>query len=848
MGVLVPAGGDHELAPIELEQGAVLTGRVVDPDGRGIGGAELELLAELGGTFFFDGAGPRGSPLATSAHDGAFESAELPAGGFRILVRHPEHPDALATGRVERAGERLDGFTVVMDHGLTIAGRLVGAPADALGSLVVRALPERQSRMAAAEAGDLSPEVREAEPVGDGTFLVRGVRAGLVYELHARRRTSSSGLAGLLGTSLSARVPATAGDRGVEIVYQPSGALLFQVVDAGSGAPIPEFEARAGVSFLMPMVDDDGRPVRAHPEGRARFGNLRPGPDERVQLAVSAVGYRETLLEDLTVPLGTETDLGTVALEPIPLVEVTVLDARSGGPVPGARVTLAAHRDEAEAGLRMTVSIDATSGDPDDLVMEREGASTATTDEDGVARLSSLDGTAGTLTVRHPDFAPLESEPFTSPLTGTDRHTLELTRGGAVVCVLTTPDGAPLAGARIEHQAPGEDGIEWGPGRADEPITDAEGRARFEHLAPGAHRFRPAVIGARGMGFMGAGGGVVRMRRSGGAEMQDDSWTEVLVTEGGDHELALTAPVRVAVSGIVYEGGRALEGAKLALRAAGDERDPLMAHFGGGGPEARADGRGQYRLENVEAGEYELEITHPSRRMPARFELTVADEDLVRDYDLVVSVLEGRVTDEEGSPLEGVRVFPERVTDDSGPQATVISVMAFAGSDGGGEVVTVGDGSLGQTQATTDADGRYELRGVEPDVDLVVRAEGESVQPGRSEVVRVAPDQTRSGVDLALAQAGRIEVLATNSRGEPARNLVVTALYEGQVSEGEDVPRETGFIQNSGRHVLDGLIPGPWRVTLRTIGGLGGSSSEPIPDQLIDVVVGEAASASFAVP
>ena len=172
--------------------------------------------------------------------------------------------------------------------------------------------------------------------------------------------------------------------------------------------------------------------------------------------------------------------------------------------------------------------------------------------------------------------------------------------------------------------------------------------------------------------------------------------------------------------------------------------------------------------------------------------------------------------------------------------------MACSHQEGGGEDDTVGDGCTSEAQVRTDADGRYELRGVRPDVDLVVRGEGQSVQPGQSEVVKVGPDQTRSGVDLTLTAAGRLEVEAFQANGKPGANLVVLGVFEG---EGE-AERKSAFIQQGGRTTLEGLAAGPWRITLRSIGELGGGpeAEQAIPDQLVDVVVGETVTATFSVP
>jgi hypothetical protein len=120
------------------------------------------------------------------------------------------------------------------------------------------------------------------------------------------------------------------------------------------------------------------------------------------------------------------------------------------------------------------------------------------------------------------------------------------------------------------------------------------------------------------------------------------------------------------------------------------------------------------------------------------------------------------------------------------------------------------------------------------------------VQPGQSELVRVARDATRDGVDVVLSPAGRIDVLATRPDGEPAGNVMIMATYEGE----GDVERKSGFLQQGGQHMLDGLTPGPWRVTLRSLAELGGTGepADEVPPQLVDVLVGETVTARFTVP
>jgi hypothetical protein len=141
----------------------------------------------------------------------------------------------------------------------------------------------------------------------------------------------------------------------------------------------------------------------------------------------------------------------------------------------------------------------------------------------------------------------------------------------------------------------------------------------------------------------------------------------------------------------------------------------------------------------------------------------------------------------------------------------------------------------------TDADGRYSLRGVTSDVDFVVKAEGDGVQPGQSELLRVAPDEVKEHVDLALLPAGAIKVEAKLADGSPARFKLVQAEYLGK-EEPRPEPK-VGFLQE-GSTELKGLRPGRWRVNVREPGPQNADSGQ---DQEIEVKPGETATASYEV-
>jgi hypothetical protein len=321
----------------------------------------------------------------------------------------------------------------------------------------------------------------------------------------------------------------------------------------------------------------------------------------------------------------------------------------------------------------------------------------------------------------------------------------------------------------------------------------------------------------------------------------DDTWTQVNVVEGERSEVLLRAAPRAVLAGRVREAGKVLPGATLRLeKDSAREAGPGFVLPGmSRGPEARSDGEGRYRVDDVQTGRYTLTVEHPTRRMPTELEVELREGENTFDVDLPLSIVSGRIVDDEGKGLAGVRVWPERAEPEGGRRMQMRMVMV---DDSGGAGV-FDSGQFGE-RALTDAEGRYTLRGVATDVDLVVRAEGDEVQPGRSGSVRVAPDETRADVDIALSAAGSILVEARLSDGAPARFQLVQAEFLGT-----DEPRpepKFSFLQE-GSTVLRGLKPGRWRVNVRSAQSGPPGSGESGQDQEIEVRPREEARASFEV-
>lgn len=837
----IPAGELYDAGTFTLIAGPIVTGRVVDSRGAGVGGARISRT--LGGDpndgilWVVDGSS--GEALGETRADGSFELDILPAGELELAVESDEYPTLhyKLEGSL-RADERRDGVVLRLEPGGQISGVALGVPEGTIDVLRVHAIERRGERegesMGAARAS------RSARLEKDGTFTVRGVRPDAAYDISLRLNEGNGMLS--FAPRMSRKVEARAGDRGLQLEYQPDSALVFTVVDARTKAPVESFrvEGSLGKEHARWPYFETGDESKAHPGGRGKLGNLRRrGDSDTANLWITATGYREWSRLDIPLGPGAETELGTIELEPAPLLTVTVLDASSGAPVVGARVSLR-RAGEQRGGegvfIARTVSFGASSDSPEPLEFGDESSATARTDESGVARLNSFEGARCTLAVEHAEHAPHRSEPFTCAVGQPEAREVRLSVGGSVRVTLKDVQGRPVAGAKIERRmarVPGAPPAPFsGPDRPE--VTDASGVVVFRHLAPGLHRFRPD---SSSMSF---GGGDVQFVIAGmeGGE-QEPGWVEAAVAENAETALDLLAPLRVALRGVVTEGGAPLAGALVTLERKADdsEESGRMMMFGmGGGPSARSDGRGRYEVQNVKSGDYTARVTHKSRAMPAEVDVTIGSDDRELDIALDVAVIEGRVTGPDGKPVARAKVTVERPS--SGRRTGAVRmVMAFAGGEGEESTMLLGGD---EPTARTDEDGRYALRGVQPGVKLVVKAEAKGFRSAKSEELELGPNEVRSRVDLQLLQSGSIEVSVFRG-GEPQAEGIITARLVGGKPGSDPSPA----VLQEGRARLEDLEPGRWSVTVRTFGRMISEREDGESTQEVVVEAGKTASLRF---
>lgn len=844
--VTVAAGGPNALGDVQLAAGIRLAGRVVDSRGNPVPRAEISRPRSGDGLVVIIGNEEQGEHLTETRADGTFEVARHPAGAWTLFVSHPAHPRAELSGGPLQVGERKDDLLVELADGVSLAGTVSGLPVGEHG-LLVRARAARGAdavrlgggaRMAG--IGDLmGGGGRSAEIRPDGSFEVTGLGSASSYQVGVYTRDGGP----FGGGRRSPLVTAAAGARDVRLAHGPGASVAFRVVDAATKLPVETFAIEAGFDFPRPQVGPGGDVVGKYPGGVASVDQLWPDGDAaQLQLVIKAVGYAEWTRQDIDVRAGAAFDLGVIELAPVPVVEVRVTHA--GGPIAGAAVVLTEEEQLAPAGSRSvnverrvsrTVRAGADSdGDTSDrtFVTGGVGREEARTDEQGIARLNSFPGKLGLVTVTAKGFAEWQSTQLQLPERGVLPVEAQLTAGGVVAVTVVDRAGKPAAGVAVERRASAGAALDWGnpegPHASRQRVTNGEGVARFDYVAAGRQGFRVVPKRQEGPVFVTIEG------------MESDdagSWSELDVAEGGAHTLALALPAVAILSGTVYEDGRPLGGARVRRIEPGPMAE--LALLGGGGGGVATDGAGRFVLDGLEPGSVEIEVQHPSRVMPMRFTLELAEGENAERFELPVSIVTGKVTNLSGEPVaDAVVSVSKDVSEARGdrPRVAVMITANVTSSGGDGDAVAIGGFGADAPEVRTDADGRYTLRGVTSDIDLVVTAEKKGYREAKSKSFVVGAGQTRSQVDLVLESGGKLRVTCAEGG-----MWVAMATFEGEGAV--PGPPKVGMLRK-GEYVFEDLTPGAWRVELRPAGPEeeGGEAFEP---RAVDVKADATVDATF---
>lgn len=795
--------GDASLGTFELERGVVLAGRVVDADEQPVAAAQVRRIdREDSGNrpavmAFAESMGQIQVSRTETDEEGRFELPFEAVGEYALVVEHPRHPKARFEGTTPAAGSEDLNIVVRFAQSAEITGRLVGYPGGRENvSIRARLLApdgEQEEPAFLRMFGSMTSDIK-ATPLDDGSFELIGLLAQRRYEVQ------SYVMSGLMQQSpCSEKEEVPAGTEGLELTWDGGAAVLFSLVDEATGKPLTNGSVRFRWQDSTGSWMANARKLIEFHGTQVVIPELRPVPSpSNLEFAVMVDGYLDVRRSDIEVTELEDVDLGQIALRRSPRLRVQVVEAASGEPLRSARVVL---RPNLEVEEQQFFSLGGKHA-------------TGKTDRDGWCDLEACSTPTATLSVRRRGFAPQVIDELAMPGQGEREEVVRLFEGGEITVTVRDAEGQPAAEKSVRHRSDGD--------QSDPRQTGRDGTLLYRDLGPGEHSFR---LGGRQSRRRGGG---VRANFEGNS---DADWTSVVLTSGGRANVSLDLPPTGTLKGVVTIRGEPTSGVRVSLLPGSEvsDEDEMRAQLGesmaqfmpDGGYSTRTGSDGSFELNDLPLGDHQLRLVRDEGTPPHYVPVEVREGSARADVALPSAAVEGRVTDSDGTPLQGITVRIRRVRESSDEDELVAleSAMSFFGG-----------ASLPGPQ--TDASGRYRVEGIPEGVPLTVEARGDDYVPGRSEPFDVTGDQIERSVNIALTGAGRIRV-----RFEGSVTMFQQVFGRRISGEGEGNRSARGFAQD-GRVLLKNLAPGTWSVALDEDDVENGTQVEVRAGQTSEVVLG----------
>lgn len=796
------------LSPVvlTLEPVVRLSGRVLDPDRRGIAAAWVWRGGHPERPVRTDGRGNFTLELAGPPED-------------RTLVR--ADATGYSAGSVLLDQDQLSGarpVTLLLEPTSAIHGRVVDPEGEPVADARVEAVESSRR-------GRFGQDGAHAVSGPDGHFRLPELLSETTYVLTVRRPGYATG-------KREATAPAAGTAReGLEVVLHPGLTAFGTVLDLDE-RPVREAAVQLQAvpegsdprAWFGPPGDAESHEARTRPDGTWEVEDLAPG---RYGLRVEARGFAPLEVPGIELPPGRDrADLGTVLLEPGAVLEGRVVDD-AGTPVADARV------DARPTDRRMGARRSPMAG----------GREPVTSDLDGRFRVEDLvRGQRVEVVVKKSGYAearvPGVTVPPEPPLV------IALEAAATLSGVVVDEDGDPVAGASIGIRAQGG-GLGGLGGSFASGNSDEEGRFTVQNVPPGD---LVVTVSARGFQtlektglqvergqdledqrFVLEPGALVagRVLDASGRPvpealvqvLQDDSARRLgrfssassdadgnyllegvspgprsFAAEHGDHVRAVRDLEVVAgenrldfrleagsrVSGrVVDEGGSPVAGAVIGTSRTG-------GHLGFGRSDVTSDDSGAFELEGLEPGTYTL-----TARKEGYAGATLED---VQVGPAPLSGLELRM--ERGALVTG-RLLGVELND-------LANATVMAGDAGGQRLAAMG---------TVDYEGRYRVEGLTPGDWTLVASLGEgkaaaieriTLEPGQAELYR--------DIDLGAGYTVSGRVLLGE---EPVVGAMVTMMGQEQARAGLTRTDHRGAFE------LPGLEGGTYRLLVAGMGGPG---------------------------
>ncbi len=612
-----------EIGDVALKRGALVSGVVRSDGGGPIEGARVAL------GFGFDDR-----PIRSDAA-GRFDVGLVFPGKYRFLVEAAGY--ALDQG-IEYEfveGDAVDDLELTMVVAAPIHGRVV----DDAG----RGVAEAQINANRVEPRDpFSWTGGQTRTDADGAFRFDSLPAG-TYQVFANK-------AGYHSANQQAVV---AGGPAIELTIQRSGRIEGVVVDATDGGKIratkvrllwvarweaddpnaefqpywgnPDPEVAADGSFSIGLNDGGRFIVDAHADGYA------PGRSDVIQLEENAT------ISGVVVQLAR--GMG---------IDVHVVDAATGEPVPSAVVSVHAALETPESGVDLEQELHILGysssfyGEEHSAEGLGERLDRAVTDAAGQARVDSL--VAGTVVVvaKHPAFAEARSNSVELRAGGpTPVVELALSHGGAIRGRVTNQHGEAEPALSISANGP--------QGAPASSVTGEGGAYLIENLTPG--RYRVAADIAAGPGA----GPLAMIRGQPGRELSEAEQYPIVVIDGEtvEHDVTITRIEPGVLKGSVLMNGAPAKGLQVVANL-------IQANGGVSWTwryNDRTDELGRFEFRRIDPGSYQLSVRRSwSQTFVGNDVQVAANQETQVTVDIAIGRVVGRVTGQGGAPLADARI------------------------------------------------------------------------------------------------------------------------------------------------------------------------------------------------
>jgi len=791
-----------EDADIQLTTGGSIRGRILDENGKGIAGADVNANADRGGAdedqFMFYPI----SLNATSDQNGAFSIAHVEAGSYSLNARTSGRAGANRSG-VSVAENRLtDGIDLVLGAGEVLAGRVVDPEGKPVAGAQVQVYGENYI---------------DTRTDADGRFEAKGLDPQAYTQVNISMR-------GYASIQQQVTVPAPETVFKLERSARVSGRLK-----GPEGTRYADFR----ITWIQTSGDGRGRnsSTSSQNDANGQF-EIELGPGT-YQLVATVPGFAPSRSEQFVVKAGDRVEGIEIPLDAGAVIEGVVVLAATGEPVDGARINL--QNPSPQLGW---VPMPGTTSDG-------EGKFTI----DGVP--------SGTLSIQvsHSKYAAKTVGGIAAASGSTARVRVELTGGGSIRG-LVSRQGQAVSGVRVNAWK--SDGVQEYVGK--DSTTKPDGTYEINGLPPGEYsvgvirdgrgggiqnseratvfegqatelnfdedagiRLTGRVLAAgnpvsggrinamrEDRGFGGGSSGEIDGAGNYSIELPGPATYSLMVEWRGRGRRESGVKVRVTIppgasemshdielptgtiSGVVVdaETGQPVPNAQIVAFTAGAVPRSLSLLFNAMQSMAGSDGQGRFSINNLAAGEYSLRIFAMEGFAEGRLE---------------------RIEVEDGAISEGHRValgrgigFSAQVVDGKGqPVAGAMGLLRSAS----GELVII------PRPTASDAEGKLEFSSITPGVYRVTAIHPQYA--AASATVRVEPEV--EGPTLTLRPGGKVLAAVVDRGGQLIEAAEVQILDE----KGENVAEERihfnagsfkpGMTAKNGSATFDQLPPGTYR-------------------------------------